>query len=237
VSSFVVIATPSFAKEADVLLEEKGVSKVSKIIKEVDEKEPLQFLISGKEKTIQSGSTEKDLLKNFYEMQQKIASIKQGNDVHVLDQFVFGSDNNIKFLNQLAIFYNIDDSSLTLADVGNSMARFVNEHSWIFDGYSYEKTSVDQKTIISHLLGHFGQMDSEVLAICPLAKDIWSRAWTLGLNLYQETNDPTYVRVVVDQAIEGALTSGTCIQGRIDRGFVAYVNLLGFAGVGAFFKL
>ena len=36
--------------------------------------------------------------------------------------------------------------------------------------------------------------------------------------------------MIFDQALEGQLTRGGCIQGRFNRGFVGYVQLLGKAG-------
>ena len=134
------------------------------------------------------------------------------------------------FLLEVGRLYNVDDGNLTLAQVGQQMVQFANDHKDFFAAYKYEGAALNSDQIIPILNAHFPDMDNEIRAISPEARELWSRAWTLALNLHEDGNE-TAIQIIFDQAIEGHLTRGGCIQGRIDRGFVGYVSLLGKAGV------
>ncbi len=178
-----------------------------------------------------SHGTERPILEKYIHIFEYLSKIAQGSDVHVLDDYVFGSHKMIDALLQVGRLYGIDKPDLTLARVGQEMVTFVNAHKDFFNTYKYENTALTGERVIAILNSHFSNMDAEVRAICPAAREVWSRAWTLALNLYNRDKDSSAIQVIFDQAVEGHLTRGGCIQGRIDRGFVGYVSLLAKSGV------
>ena len=178
-----------------------------------------------------SHGTERPILEKYIHIFEYLSKIAQGLDVHVLDDYVFGSHKMIDALLEVGRLYSIDKPDLTLAQVGQEMVTFVNAHKDFFNTYKYENTALTGERVIAILNSHFSNMDAEVRAICPAAREVWSRAWTLALNLYNRDKDSSAIQVIFDQAVEGHLTRGGCIQGRIDRGFVGYVSLLAKSGV------
>jgi hypothetical protein len=178
----------------------------------------------------------KPLIEKFTVILQDIEKIKLNSDVHVIDNYVFGNGNNIKTLSEIGTLYNLENPKLSLAEVGTQMINFVIDKSnkYFFDNYDYEKEKVDQDTLKAILTTHFNNMDNEIKLLCPLAQEIWSRAWTLALTLHAENLDYAYIKIIFDQAVEGHKTRGGCIQGRINRGFVGYATLLGKTGAGIF---
>lgn len=178
-----------------------------------------------------SHGTERPILEKYIHIFEYLSKIAQGSDVHVLDDYVFGSHKMIDALLAVGRLYSIDKPDLTLARVGQEMVTFVNAHKDFFNTYKYETTALTGEQVIAILNSHFSNMDAEVRVICPAAREVWSRAWTLALNLYNRDDDSSAIQVIFDQAVEGHLTRGGCIQGRIDRGFVGYVSLLAKSGV------
>lgn len=176
---------------------------------------------------------QRPILENFMSIFNYLSQIHSDSDVHILDNYVFGTGNNILHLLNVGNLYNIDNPKLTLAQVGQQMVEFVLNHNKFFATYKYLGTPVEVAAILNYLNNHFAQMDSEI-SFCPGAREVWSRAWTLAINLYNKKQDFKYIQMIFDQALEGQLTRGGCIQGRINRGFVGYVQLLGKAGVGIF---
>jgi hypothetical protein len=171
-------------------------------------------------------------LQKFIDIFPYLKGIPQNSDVHILDNYVFGAQKKINDLLAVGRLYDVDNGDLTLAAVGQQMVQFVNNNKDFFATFQYEETFLNSDKIIPILNSHFPNMDNEIKAISPEARELWSRAWTLALNLYNQ-GDETAIQIIFEQAVEGHLTRGGCIQGRIDRGFVGYVSLLTRAGVGA----
>jgi hypothetical protein len=178
-------------------------------------------------------------LQKFMDISNYLKGIPQNSDVHVLDNYVFGPQKKINDLLEAGRLYNVDNGELTLAEVGQQMVQFANDNKDFFATFKYEDTSLNSDKIINILNSHFPKMDNEIKSVelnkttyVPVleARELWSRAWTLALNLYNEA-DETAIQMIFEQAVEGHLTRGGCIQGRIDRGFVGYVSLLAKAGV------
>jgi hypothetical protein len=197
-----------------------------------DHKASFIFQVNLKSFNLASGPN-RPTLEHFMRIRQDLHNIPQESDVHVLDQYIFGSGNNIKHLVDIGKLYDIDNPNLTLATVGQQMVQFINEHKNLFSNFQYNNNPVSIDNMIAFLNSHFSNMDNEI-SICPDAREIWSRAWTLALKLHNESDRFTPLQIIFDQAIEGHMTRGGCIQGRIDRGFVGYAILLGEAGVGIF---
>ena len=175
------------------------------------------------------------LKEKFKEIHTYLTQIAQHSDVHVLDNYVFGSQKTITPLLEIGRFYELgDDGSLNLSQVGAAMKEFVESHADFFTDYTYEDQSISKDSVLGIIHAHFSNMDAEILPVCTEAREIWSRTWTLSQVLYNRYNDLSIMKNLFDEVIEGHLTKGGCIQGRINRGFVGYVSLLGKAGVGSF---
>jgi hypothetical protein len=176
-------------------------------------------------------------LVNFFKISKSLDSIPQNTDVHMLDDFVFGSQKQIRALLDAGrlydeVVYHNQIRQLSLLSVGQAMIEFANREKPYFEKvFQYEGQSLLIAEITTILGGHFSSMDAEVGNICPEAVEVWSRAFVLALTLYKKDRDLTPLQIIYSQAIEGHLTRGGCIQGRINRGFVAYAAILAHAGV------
>lgn len=195
--------------------------------------------VNEKSKTFSSGPHRPTLVR-YIQIRKYLNSIAPDSDVHILDNYVYKAENNIKHLITIGNLYNIDDPTLSLSEVGKQMITFASEHADLFSTFEYNSEKVALGKIIEYLNGHFSNMDKEIInfrnrdgtiSSCPEAREIWSRAWTLALKLYNATKDFKCMEIIFQEAIEGHMTAGGCIPGRIDRGFVGYVSLLGEAGV------
>lgn len=198
------------------------------------EKQARSFIGQVNDKSAQFASGEKHpLLEHFMRIFNDLGNVVQHSDVHVLDNYVFGTGNNIRFLTEIGNLYKIDNPNLTLAQTGQQMIQFMNDHVDLFKGYNYLEEPKTPQQIITIFNSYFSNMDAQVVHLCPsAAQEVWSRAWTLALNLYTQNNDAEAIKIIFDQVVEGPLTRGGCPQGLINRGFVGYVILLGKAGVG-----
>ena len=135
---------------------------------------------------------QKPILENFMSIFNYLSQIASHSDVHILDNYVFGTGNNIRHLLDIGNLYRIDNPNLTLAQVGQEMREFVLNHSTFFKTYKYIETPVKVEAILNYLNDNFAQMDSEI-NICSAAREVWSRAWTLALDLYNKKHDFTYI--------------------------------------------
>lgn len=169
---------------------------------------------------------ERETLQHFKEVFDFLQSVVQDSNVHNLDSYVA---QNVQRLLNVGRLYNIDVSTLTLAQVGIQMSDFVSNNPQLFGNFKYVETQVSSANILSYLHTHFNSMDTEIGF--DGAREVWSRSWTLALKLYQEYQDFKYMQIIYEQAIEDYLTGGGSLGGRINRGFVAYVRLLAAAGV------
>ncbi|MDP1724278.1 MAG: hypothetical protein Q8L85_06205 [Alphaproteobacteria bacterium] len=173
------------------------------------------------------------LITQFKEIDQKLRSIPNNSNVHVLDAYIFGAENKIQDLANIGAALDIDNPHHSLQEIGIQMINFIDQHADLFVGYQYEKDIVSTDSLKAYLHAHFNQMDQEIAAKnCPNAQIIWSRAFSLALELFIHENDFDALKMLYDAAIEGHLTKGGCLAGRINRGFVLYVSLLGKNGFG-----
>lgn len=176
-----------------------------------------------------------ELKEKFKGIHAHLQTIAQHADVHVLDDYVFGAQKTIMPLLEIGRFYELGDKGdLTLSQVGIAMAEFVNANQDFFTNYKYEDQTIGKDRVVAIIQSHFNAMDGEILPICTEARELWSRAWTLSQVLFNQHDDFSVIKTLFDEVIEGHLTNGGCIQGRINRGFVGYVSLLGQAGVGSY---
>lgn len=72
-------------------------------------------------------------LKEFVGLFSCVEKISQNQDVHVLDNEVFGAGKKIETLVKIGKLYNVDNPHLTLAEVGQKMVEFVNGNKDFFN--------------------------------------------------------------------------------------------------------
>ena len=161
-------------------------------------------------------------------------------NVHVLDPTVVREADNI---NDIGAWLNLEDRpNLTLREVGQQMTEFMGQNPLYFENWTFQdgRNAKGEKVIVpvppeklrEWLQIHFSRMDAES-AICPNIRETWSRAWTLAYYMVTSENDWDGIRMVYDAVIESYATGGQCIQGRVNRGLVAYLKLLTIIGVTA----
>lgn len=171
------------------------------------------------------------VLENFMKIFSGLNRVIQNGNVHDVDGFV--ATNTVPLL-EVGRLYAFDDPKLSLNEVGEQMKGFMNQLPDFFANYKYDKKSVTTARIKQVLDLHFKGLDN---LVSKNVQEMWSRAWTLALKLYNETRTTEHIQMIFDEAIEGHETEingqqGGCLQGRVDRGFIAYATLLGKAGVG-----
>jgi flagellar biosynthesis GTPase FlhF len=212
------------------------LQRAEQLVREIvaQEKQARSFISQVNEKSEQFSLGEKrQLLETFMQIFNDLGNVAQHSDVHVLDNYVFGTGNNIRVLLEIGDLYKIDRPELTLAQTGQQMIEFMNNHLDLFKNYNYLGEPQTPQQISTIFNNYFSNMDTQVASLCPsAAQEVWSRAWTLALNLYTKNHDTDAIKVIFDQVVEGPSTRGGCPQGLIDRGFVGYVILLGKSGVG-----
>lgn len=150
-------------------------------------------------------------------------------DVHFFDPYIFGPQKKILDLIKFGNFLHVDNGGLSLAQVGQEMTLFITNHPTLFVDFKYVDKLVPiegKNGIKDYVNRHFRTMDAESAKICPEAKIMWSKTWSLAYNLYTLEDNTNAIKIIFEQVCENYLTQGGCIQGRINRGFVGYVCLL-----------
>lgn len=184
----------------------------------------------------------------FKEIEQKLRNIPINADVHDLDAYIFGPEKKIETLANIGSAFNLDDPNFSFYELGNQLNDFFLQNKKFADSYEYEKyekingkeeqhlIKIPTDTMSFFLYKHFAQMDEEVTTHSngqiAISRIIWSRAFSLAFNLYKYEHDYNAIKMLYDAAIEGQLSNGGCLAGRINRGFVLYVSLLGKNGLG-----
>lgn len=183
---------------------------------------------------VEHGTTEqKAAIQSFLEISKYLRSFENKNDldVHTFDDYIFGTQKKINDLIKFGNYLQIDNPSLTLKQVGDQMSSFIDSHSQLFSNFKYANKAISIETLKGYLTRHFDKMDEEIISICPNANILWSKAWTLALNLYDTDKNETAIQIIFQQMCENYENEGQCIQGRINRGFVGYVSLLTLCGI------
>jgi hypothetical protein len=139
-------------------------------------------------------------------------------------------------INAIAAWLNLDDhAGYTLRDVGQRMGTFVDENPGFFADFVFvdmqsRRVVVAPAQMKTWLQSHFVNMDAEA-NICPSNREVWSRSWSLAFFLAQSEHSYDAVRFLYDAVVENYATGGGCIQGRVNRGLIAYTRILGSIGL------
>lgn len=185
-----------------------------------------------------SFSKQRPLLEEFVRIRNDLRNILQGYKANTLDHYVFGtgmsmqygSGNNIEVLLEIGRLYDVDNPKLSLAEVGQQMVQFINQHTELFVTCNYPQLqSTQQITEVINM--HFSKMDTKIGKLCPAARETWSRAWTLASNLFTEDHNTKVVINLFFQVVNWSSTREGCPEELINRGFIGYSSVLEEAGV------
>ena len=133
------------------------------------------------------------------------------------------SDGEIQVLSTKDLLHIKEDLATLILCYGDSL-----------EGYKYEHTPKSITDIQKIIETQFSRSAKEVGSYASAqGTRVWGYTIALAINLL---NDPhfdeyakrTIVHHLVDQSIEGMLTHGGCIQGFINRGFIALMNMLSY---------
>ncbi|MBX3487635.1 MAG: hypothetical protein KF798_07015 [Candidatus Paracaedibacteraceae bacterium] len=121
-----------------------------------------------------------------------------------------------------------------LLQVSHRLLSIISTHSNVLSGYHYEGTPKSLSDIEGIIKTQFSRSFREVGNYASgQGTQVWAMAIALTSNLL---NNPyvannvkcTIIRHLVDESIEGMMTRGGCIQGFVNRGFIALINVLAY---------
>lgn len=154
----------------------------------------------------------------------RIYTCKTETDVHQLDGFV--NERTQELLN-IGEILGVGVDNLSLAQTHAQIRTFLNAHADAINIFIKDPHFQD---ILKHMDTHFGQMDTEVISHPnhQQIKQIFSRLWTGARDVWINSGyiDFAPLSYMIMQICDNYTTGGGCLAGRIDRGFLAYTNLL-----------
>lgn len=154
----------------------------------------------------------------------RIYTCKTETDVHQLDGFV--NEKTQELLN-IGEILGVGDDNLSLSQTQDQLRTFLINNQKEVTTCIIELNFQD---ILKHVSTHFGQMDEEVM-VHPnhqQIKQIFSRLWTGARDVWINSGYIDFMpfSYMIMQICDNYTTGGGCLAGRIDRGFLAYTNLL-----------
>lgn len=125
-------------------------------------------------------------------------------------------------------------STKNLNQLKEDLLSMVDHHSDLFSEYKYENKGKTVDEIKGIINSQFTKSSAEVgnYASGQGAK-VWASTIALGSHLlktsdFDDFSKATIVHLLVDQTIEGMATQGGCIQGFVNRGFIALMSLMAY---------
>lgn len=125
-------------------------------------------------------------------------------------------------------------STKNLNQLKENLLSMVDQHSDLFSEYKYENKGKTVNEIKGIINSQFIKSSGEVgnYASGQGAK-VWASTIALASHLlksseFDDFSKATIVHLLVDQTIEGMTTQGGCIQGFVNRGFIALMSLLAY---------
>ncbi len=175
----------------------------------------------------------------FHEISDALRRIyHQGCDVHAGDAYIPGQ---IPVLLGIAtkILATCDGginriAAKPLAEIKGDLRAIVTMYSAELAGYKYEDAPKTVDNILQIIENQFNRSAGEVGNYASSqGTKVWAVTLALAMNLLNNpyvSNDKrlNVVNCLVDQSIEGMITQGGCIQGFVNRGFIALLNILAY---------
>lgn len=125
-------------------------------------------------------------------------------------------------------------SGHNLTQLSAKISQIVDQYKDNLSDYKYENTAKSVPEIQSIVTSQFTRSVREVGGYAAgQGTLVWAYTLVLATNIlndpvFSETAKQSVVRLLIDQSIEGMLTQGGCIQGFVNRGFIALLNILSY---------
>ena len=143
---------------------------------------------------------------------------KQDASVHFMDVFYKA---NVDILIGAADELFPTSGTLTVEQVKEQLKKALTEHPYLFDGYTYQGTPVTQKDMEEHI---------DKTCQADMQPKLCSHAFNLALQL-ADSGDVHGFHRLFDAIAENYLTEGGCLEGRLNRQFVALSSMLMTCGL------
>ena len=159
------------------------------------------------------------------------------SDVHAGDNYIPTQISSfIDIASKILIMFDDLDvyNSRTLAESKQNLIAMIKLYSTELADYTYEGQAINIDRIIDIITRQCDRSSSELGGYAGgQGAKVWSYTIALALNLLSDQRTSQDVREqiikhLVDQSIEGMLTQGGCIQGFVNRGFIALLNMLAY---------
>jgi hypothetical protein len=175
-------------------------------------------------------------LTDFKTISQFLRGIAQHQDVHILDNFVFGAPGNIGTLLDIGRQLNLDNPGLTWPEIQTQIGVLVS-HLPVAQGNvtHYEGAPITAPQLAGYIQTYFSNLPNELNGFfrgsfrCDQVRELWSRL--VGLATLLHPTCPHVLPLVAQTIAENYMTQGGCVQGQVNRSFVLYTSLLGSAGL------
>ncbi len=125
-------------------------------------------------------------------------------------------------------------SHKNLIQISENLLLITSLYGDVLSEYHYEKTPKSLSDIQGIIKTQFLRSSKEIGSYASgQGAQVWAVTIALALNLLNDPNvkdevKHTIIHHLVDQSIEGMITQGGCIQGFVNRGFIALINVLAY---------
>lgn len=123
-----------------------------------------------------------------------------------------------------------------LPQLSEKIVNIIGENKDTLSDYKYENTAKSVSEIQGIVSAQFARSSREIRGYAAgKGTLVWAYTLVFATNIindpvFSETSKQSIVRLLIDQSIEGMLTQGGCIQGFVNRGFIALLNILSYYG-------
>lgn len=189
----------------------------------------------------------KELVAQLTPLRERINTLRDENDVHKLDDFVFGKDKQIRTLSLIGDQLKKGKTNLSLAAVRDGLKAFVTQKHDFVENYPnlvffYGKPALSKDKLLPWIDGFFSTLVADAGGVLTLKEEMpyVERVASLGYSLaweafeskdYPELWDSTYPMYRLLNGIIEDRTTGGCPQGRANRIFRETVAILEHIGL------
>lgn len=183
-------------------------------------------------------------------LRQEIKGLKDHDDVHKLDSFVFGSGKAVRLLAATGTDLGVGHDGLAFAGVAAGMEHFVLQNPRFAAEderlvFLYGKAPFEPQALTQHIRGFFQTIATQGASVPGLAEEgdtvrrVASLAWTTAFLCWEQKDSPykepgwdgTYPVARLLGGIVEDRTTGGCPQGVANRLFREYVAILEHIGL------
>lgn len=161
-----------------------------------------------------------------------------GANVHTGDNYIPGQIASILGIASKILAVCSPDINMIslkpLSDQKGDLKAIFNIYADTLDGYKYEGSAKSLSDILNIIDSQFDRSAKEINSYASgQGAQVWAFTLALAMNMLNDMDvrdevKQTIVQHLVDQSIEGMLTQGGCIQGFVNRGFIALMNMVAY---------